>query len=85
MPSEVRYHKSSENVDDEERATVKPFSVSYRRFSVLERVLMVAVSVFIVLTIVFGILYAASEASDRRNRKNGMTFKFMQNLPNFMT
>jgi cell division protein FtsL len=72
MPSEVRYHKSSENVDDEERATVKPLSVTYRRFTVLERVLLVAVSVFVVLAIVFGILYAASETSEGRNSKNGM-------------
>ena len=67
MPSEIRYHKSNENIDDAERATVKPLSVTYRRFTMLERVLMVAVSVFIVLAIVFGVLYAASyNASQRR-------------------
>jgi cell division protein FtsL len=73
MPTDVRYHKSSENIDDEERATIKPLSASYRRFTVLERVLMVAVFVFIVLAIVFGILYAGSETSERRDEKNGMT------------
>jgi cell division protein FtsL len=70
MPSEVRYHKSAENIDDAERATVKPLSVSYHRFSVLERVLLIAVSVFIVLAIVFGILYASSETSKNNDKKN---------------
>ena len=73
MPSEVRYHKSAENIDDAECATVKPLSVTYRRFTVLERALMVALSVFIVLAIVFGILYATSDTSETaRNKHNGM-------------
>ena len=63
MSSQARYHKSAENADDGERATVKPLGVSYARFTVLERVLMVALTVFIVLTILFVILYATNKTS----------------------
>ena len=70
MPSEVRYHKSTEDIGDVECATVKPLSVTYRRFTVLERALMVAVSVLVVLAIVFGILYATSDNSGMNNGMN---------------
>lgn len=73
MPSEVRYHKSTENVEDAEPTAVKPLSVGYRRFTLLERVLLVAVCALVVLAIVFGVLYAASVSSARRHAKNGRT------------
>ena len=62
--TEVRYHKSSEKIDDE-FSSVKPLAVGYRRFTVLERILMVVIGVIFVVVLIVGILYA----SEKKNTK----------------
>ena len=56
----VRYHKSAEDVDEEKCDVVKPLTVGYCRFSVLERVLLAVVCVLFIIALIFIILYATA-------------------------
>ena len=60
----VRYHRSTENLDDDGCAKVRPLTVGYCRFTVLERVLIVVVFVLFILTIVLGVLYGTARAAN---------------------
>ena len=60
----VRYHRSTENLDDDGCVKVRPLTVGYCRFTVLERVLIVVVCVLFIVTVVLGVLYGTARAAN---------------------